>query len=86
MENLKFAFKELYQCVFTAEQEVKIGDSIVMPQEPIVVFDNIQTLGLQEIKKRADALGGYGNQAWISWESSEKVIIDFTQGVFSKVH
>lgn len=86
MENLKFAFKELYQCVFTAEQEVKIGNSTVMPQEPIVVFDNIQTLGLQEIKKRADALGGYGNQAWVSWESSEKVIIDFTQGVFSKVH
>lgn len=86
MENLKFAFKELYQCVFTAEQEVNVAGKVIMPHEPIVVFDNIQTLGLQEIKKRADALGGYGNQAWVSWESSEKVIVDFTQGVFSKVH
>ena len=86
MENNMFGLKEMYECILKATYDIEIGGKTISAGEPIVIFDSLQIANFRELKDRRDARGGYGNQSWIHWESTEEVNLDFSQGVFSLVH
>lgn len=81
-----FGLKELYDCVFKTTYDLKIGDREFIAGEPIAVFDTLSLANFEEHKVRNMARGGYANQPRIFWESTEQVRINFSQGVFSKLH
>ena len=84
MEEAKFGLTELYDCIFLATYDMKIGDKEVRAGEPVVIFDELQTFDIKENKIRKSANGGYGNAARVIWETPQNIIINFQQGVFSK--
>lgn len=86
MDNEMLGLREIYNCVIRATYDIEINGKKIKAGEPIFVLDSIQMANFQEIKSRVDARGGYGNQSWISWETSKEVSINFTQGVFSRLH
>lgn len=86
MDNEMLGLKEIYNCIIKATYDIEINGQIIKAGEPIAVLDSIQMANFQEIKSRIDARGGYGNQAWISWENTKEVQVNFTQGIFSKLH
>ena len=84
MENTQVGLRELYDCVFLATIDMEIGSRKVRAGEPVVIFDNIQSFGLDERKRRVDAKGGYQNASRVYWENSTKAVVHFRQGTFSK--
>lgn len=86
MDNTMLGLKEIYGCVLKATYDIDIRGKKIKAGEPIAVFDSVQMADFQEIKSRIDATGGYNNQTWVSWESTKEVRLNFTQGVFSKIH
>ena len=86
MDNNMFGLKEMYDCVFTATYDIEVAGRKILAGEPIVRFDSLQLVNFNEIKQRAEATGGYMNQSWVTWESTEQMTIRFSQGVFSKIH
>ena len=86
MDNQMNGLKDIYECIFRATYDMKIGDRSIKTGEPIVMFDSLQLVDFQEIKKRIDAKGGYNNQTWVSWESTQEEQIAFSQGTLSKTH
>lgn len=86
MDNQMNGFKEIYDCIIKATYDIEIGNKKIKAGEPIVVFKSLQLVDFQEIKNRVNAVGGYNNQVWVSWESTREEQMSFSQGVFSKVH
>lgn len=86
MDNQMNGLKDIYECIFRATYDMKIGDRLIKTGEPIVMFDSLQLVDFQEIKDRIDAKGGYNNQTWVSWESTREEQIAFSQGTLSKTH
>lgn len=86
MYDQTFGLKEIYGCILKSTYDIEIDGNLIVAGEPIITFDKIQMASFQEVKKRVDARGGYGNPALVSWESTQEVVIPFTQGVLSRLH
>lgn len=84
MDQTIFGIKEIYDCVLKPTLDIEFGGKTYKAHEPIIVFDKLQLADLIETKKHAFAKGGYGNQTWVSWDSTENLLLTFTQGSFSK--
>ena len=86
MDNSIYGLKEIYECVLKATYDMKMGSRLITAGEPIVIFDSLQFANFSEIKDMVSAKGGYGNQSWITWESTKELPLTFSQGVFSQTH
>ena len=86
MDNTLFGMKEVYECTLKATYDIEIGGKVIQAGEPIVVFDSLQLVQFNEFKEYIHARGGYGNQAWVSWERTNELDLNFAQGIFSKIH
>lgn len=84
MDNTIYGLKEIYECVLKATYDMKMGSRLITAGEPIVIFDSLQFANFSEIKNFASAKGGYGNQSWVTWESTKELPLTFSQGVFSQ--
>lgn len=82
--NTEFGFKELYQVFLRANSPMKIGDRDISPGEVVAAFDKILISNFDEITKITTAHGGLDDRDFIWWESTKKVNITFSQGIFSK--
>lgn len=78
------SFKDLESVSLKATYDMRIGNRLIVPGEVITFFDTIQMAGLNEIKSRVSANGGYGNPALVYWETTKEVQLNFSRGVFSK--
>lgn len=83
MENM-FSFKDLEKVRIKATYNMKIGDREILEGETIALFDKIQISNFKEINSKVSANGGFGNRARVFWNTTEKIQLNFTQGVFSK--
>ena len=86
MNNDLQGLKELYGVTLKSTYPIELGDRKIEPGEIIMAFDNIQIGGLQELKDRVSARGGFDNRAWVNWETTREVPLSFTQGIFSVDH
>lgn len=86
MENNMLGLKEMYECTISATYDIEVGGKVIHAGEPIVTFDSLQLANFDEIKSRSNAEGGYGNQAWVTWEHTQEMTLRFSQGVFSRIH
>ena len=84
--NELYGIKELYDIVLKATYPIEVGNRVIEEDEIILAFDKIQIGGLQELKERVAARGGYDNRQWVSWETTKETPLSFTQGVFSLDH
>ena len=82
-ENM-FGLKEIYDCILKATYDIEVGNRKIVAGEPVAVFDSLSLANFDELKKRAAAQGGYGNQSWVTWESTQELNLHFSQGIFSK--
>lgn len=80
-----FGIKDLYQASLIATQTTKIGNRIFFEGEPVLVFNEVQLMEINEKTKLAAARGGFHNPALIVWESKEPLMFSLTQGVISKL-
>ena len=85
MENL-YGMKELYDIVLKATYPIEINNRKIEEGEIILAFDSIQIAGLNEIKDRVSARGGFDNRALVSWETTQELPLNFSQGIFSMEH
>lgn len=83
--NNELGFKELYDVSLKATLPIEVGGARIEQGETVASFDKIQIANFQEIRTTASANGGWDNRAYIYWESTKEVKINFTQGIFSKV-
>lgn len=86
MNQEYFGFKELFDVQLKASQNVTIGDKTIEEGEPIAVFKSIQYGNIEEVRDYMAAKGGFGNTPRVTWETTREVHMNFTQGVFSKIH
>ena len=84
MDENMFGLKELYDCVLKATYDIEVGNRKIKAGEPVVVFDSLSLANFDEMKRRASSRGGYGNQTWVTWETTEELNLRFSQGIFSK--
>ena len=84
MLDLDFSLKELYEVKLKSTYNMKIGDQVFEENETIAFFKSIQISNINEVVKRAIARGGYHNHYHVFWEQTDKILINFNQGVFSK--
>ena len=84
--NELYGIKEFEQVVLKSTYPIEIGNRKIEEGEIILAFDKIQIGGLQELKSRVAASGGYGNKEWVHWETTKEMPLSFTQGVFSLDH
>ena len=82
MEN--FGFKDFESVCLKATYNIEIGNKIIEEGETIAFFDKIQIAGLNELKEKVSANGGYGNRARVWWDTTQDVKLTFSQGIFSK--
>lgn len=85
MNNL-YGLKELYDVVLKSTYPIEVGNRKIEEGEIILSFDKIQIGGLQELKNRVSARGGFDNREWVTWETTKELPLSFTQGVFSLDH
>lgn len=85
MKNL-YGMKELYDVVLKATYPMEIDNRKIEEGEIILAFDNIQIGGLNEIKHRVSATGGFDNRPLVSWETTKELPLNFSQGIFSMNH
>jgi len=81
-----FSFKELYECFLKITYPLEIAGRKYEVGEVIAKFDKIQIAGLQELSKIVTANGGFDNRAHVFWHETKEVVLNFSQGVFSKLH
>lgn len=81
-----FSFKELYDVYLKATYPIDIKGISFEPGETIAKFDKISVAGLAENVNRSTANGGWDNREFIHWESTKEMNLQFSQGVFSKIH
>ena len=83
MEESLGSFKTLEQVHIKATQNIEVGGKKFQEGETIAYFDKIQVAGLNEIKDYIAARGGYDNRGLVYWETTNKLKLTFSQGVFS---
>lgn len=81
-----FSFKELYECFLKITYPIEIAGRQYEAGEVIAKFDKIQIAGLQEFSRTVAAQGGFDNRAHVFWTDTKEITLDFSQGVFSKLH
>lgn len=86
MSSELFSFKELYECFLKITYPIEIAGQQYEVGEVIAKFDKIQIANFQEYKKFITANGGFDNRSRIFWESTKEISLNFSQGVFSKLH
>jgi hypothetical protein len=80
----EMGFKELYEVSLKSTSILEVNGTKVEPGETIAFFDKIQIANFQEIKSTSSSNGGWDNRAYIYWDTTKEIKINFTQGVFSK--
>ena len=83
MSNIEFGMKELSDVTLKATQPIQIGERIFEEGEVIARFDKVQLANFNEIKKSVSATGGQLNIKLVTWDRTEGVSLNFTQGIFS---
>ena len=86
MINELQGLKELYGVTLKSTYPIELGNRKIEAGEVLLAFDNIQIGGLQELKERVAARGGFDNRAHVNWETTKEVPLSFTQGIFSVEH
>ena len=81
-----FSFKELYDVYLKATYPIEIGNKNFEVGEIIAKFDKIQIAGLDEMRQVVAARGGFDNRARVFWDTTKEIHLNFSQGVFSKLH
>lgn len=81
-----FSFKELYECFLKITYPLEVAGRQYEVGEVIAKFDKIQIAGLQELSRLATANGGFDNRAHVFWQETKEIALNFSQGVFSKLH
>lgn len=79
----QYSFKELYDVRLKSTYNMEINGRKYESNEVIILFDNIQIAGLNEVLKVTSARGGYDNRSLITWTNTKEVNFTFSQGVFS---
>ena len=80
-----FGAKELYDVYLKATYPIEIKGKRIEEGEIVAAFDKIQLANFQELKDRTTANGGFDNRAHVTWETTQEIRLNFSQGVFSKV-
>lgn len=83
MSNIEFAMKELTDVTLKATSPIQIGERIFEQGEVIARFDKVQLANFNEIKQIVSATGGQLNTKLVTWDRTEGVNLNFTQGIFS---
>lgn len=83
MNDNLYGIKELYDVYLKSTYFIDAGNRHIDEGEIILSFDNIQIGGLQEVKARTSARGGYDNREWVMWETTQELPLSFSQGIFS---
>lgn len=84
MTEQYFGTKELYSLVLRAKDPILLGERLIVPGEPILVFNDIKLATIQEQTKGFAARGGQGNMPRVIWESREDVHFILTEGVLNR--
>jgi len=78
------SFKDFESVRLKATYEMDIGKKHFQPGETLLYFDKIQIAGLQELRSRVAARGGFDNRAHVWWDTTKEIQLSFSRGVFSK--
>lgn len=82
--ELEFGFKELYDVILIANQELTINGTTFSEGDPIIFFDEVQIASINTQTSKVAATGGFDNRAQVTWESTKAAGITFSRGIFSK--
>ena len=85
MDESLGTFKTLEDVHLKATQDIEVGGRVFQKGETIAFFDKIQVAGLQELKTYVYAHGGYDDRGLVYWETTHKLKLTFSQGVFSNL-
>lgn len=80
----QFSFKDFEKVSLKATYNMKIGNKEYVPGEIITIFDKVRIAGLDTDVKRVFAQGGFDNRIRVTWERTEDLRLQFSQGVMSK--
>lgn len=83
--ELKSSFKELYDTSLKTTYPIEINGRQFEEGETIAFFDRITMANMTERKKHISATGGFDNRNLVSWDFSQGIDLQFTQGVFSRL-
>ena len=83
MDESLGSFKSLENVRLKATQNIEVNGKSFEEGETIALFDKIQISGLKEFKEYVAATGGYDNRGLVYWETTQKINLIFSQGVFS---
>lgn len=79
-----FSMKELYEVSLKTTYPMEFNGKQIIVGETVAFFDKIQLANFNEIKSYVTANGGFDNRAYVFWETTKEIRLQFTQGVFSK--
>lgn len=79
------SFKSLEDVQLKTTYNVEVNGRTFEAGETIAVFDKIQVSGLREFKEYVTAHGGFDNRDYVFWETTQKLQLTFSQGVFSNL-
>ena len=85
LDNELGSFKTLENVYLKATYDIEANGIQFKEGETIALFDKIQISGLTELKDYVAARGGFGNPGHVFWETTKKLNLSFSQGVFSKM-
>ena len=78
MEGM-FNFKDFEKVKIKATYDIEVGNRKIQPGETIVVFDKIQTAGIDGISRYVTAHGGFDDRARVFWETQREETLKFSQ-------
>ena len=79
------SFKLLEDVHLKATGNMEIGGRHFSTGETIAFFDKISVSGFSEARSYIAARGGYDNRGLVYWETTKKMRLTFSQGVFSNL-
>ena len=79
------SFKTLENVRLKTTQNIEVNGITFEEGETIALFDKIQISGLNEVKDYVVATGGFDNRGLVYWETTKKVNLTFSQGIFSNI-
>lgn len=85
MDESLGSFKSLENVHLKTTYDIEANGRTFKEGETIALFDKIQVSGLNEFRDYVAARGGYDNRAHVFWETTRKLQLTFSQGVFSTI-
>ena len=79
----QFSFQELYDVKIKSTYKREIDKKVYEEGETIWSFDHISISNFNEVKKYTAARGGFDNRPHVIWESTDKIDLSFSQGIFN---